>query len=373
MTTEPIPRLDDLATMQSIDKRNMLRIINEVPEQYETAMGIARNMAVEPLSERPNVLFMTGIGDSAVAAEMAAAVLGSVTDAPVVTNRGERIPRCVGEDSLVFVIDYSGKSELTLRNYKEARSRGARVVCITSGGNLSEAANRDGVKIVRILPGQPQRTAIGYLFAPIVVAVEKLGLVTGPTESLSHAVRLMKNVREGFRFESPTSRNLAKRTAEAMYGKMIGIYGAGDYRTAVLSRWKSLLNANSKVLALTGTYPDVTESEISGYEMAGRQCGRFGVILLRDASDRGEIAELMDASKEVLATKFDVVEVELKGATTVEKMLYGSFLGNYVSYYLALLYGVDPMRTDNISHVQSRLAGEEVEGPDQAEEEEQDE
>ena len=40
-------------------------------------------------------------------------------------------------------------------------------------------------------------------------------------------------------------------------------------------------------------------------------------------------------------------------------MIYGAYLGDYVSYYLAILNGVDPMRTENISYVQTRLAGEE--------------
>ena len=32
----------------------------------------------------------------------------------------------------------------------------------------------------------------------------------------------------------------------------------------------------------------------------------------------------------------------MRGATIIEKLLYGVYLGDYVSYYLALLAGVDP-------------------------------
>jgi glucose/mannose-6-phosphate isomerase len=36
-------------------------------------------------------------------------------------------------------------------------------------------------------------------------------------------------------------------------------------------------------------------------------------------------------------------------------------LGDYVSTYLALLYGIDPMPVDAISHVKRRLSGRETE------------
>ena len=358
MTTEPTPTLDDLEQMQSVDRRNMLRLINELPEQYETAMGIARSFAAEPLSTKPNVVFISGVGDSGLAAEMAAAALAEETDVPIVTGHGGRSPECVGEDSLVFVVDYAGKSQLTLRSYKEARLRRARVICVTSGGGLLEAATKDNVKTIRIMPGQPARTAVGYLFAPLVVAIERLGLTAGAAEKLSSAVRLLKNVRETFRFESPTARNLAKQTAQFLCGKMVGVYGSGDYRTAVASRWKNLINANTKTLAFTGVYPDITESEISGWEMAERQCKEFAIVFLRDPADKSDVTDLVDVSTELL-DRFGLVQIEMRGGTTVEKMLYGTYLGDFVSYYLALLYGVDPTRTDNIAYVQARLAGEE--------------
>ncbi|OFX13169.1 MAG: hypothetical protein A2Z18_01335 [Armatimonadetes bacterium RBG_16_58_9] len=208
---------------------------------------------------------------------------------------------------------------------------------------------------------------MGYMFAPLIVAMEKLGLVSGPMEKLSHAVKLMKNVREAFRFENATERNLAKKTAQAIHGKMVAIYGAPDYRRPLVTRWKSQLNATSKVLALANTYPDVTESEISGWELAETLCSDLGVIVLTDKGDRGELAQLMAAAKELL-DRFGVIEIEMRGATSMEKMLYGAYLGDYTSYYLAILNGVDPMRTDNISYVQTRLAGEETPSAEEVQE-----
>lgn len=361
MTSESIPTLDDVARMQSVDKRNMLRLITELPEQCETALGIARSFAIEPPEVKPSGVFITGVGDSGLAADMAAAVLADSAEVPIVSDHGGRLPKHVSDNSLVIVVDYSGNSESELRNLREARQRGAHVVCVTSGRKLLEAAVSEGISTIRIPPGQPERSALGYLFVPLVVAVEKFGLASGQVEKLSHGIKLMKNVREGLRFENPTSRNVAKQIAHKLFGKLVVIYGAPRYRAAVASRWKRQIDANSKGLAFTGAFPDLALSDISGWEFVTNRSGEFGIVLLSDPNDKGEMAKLMAASEEVLS-EFGVVRVDLRGSTVVEKLLYGVYLGDYVSYYLALLYGVNPMVSENVSQVQSRVR----EAPQQA-------
>lgn len=356
MTTEqPRPVLDDLSRIQEVDKRNMLRLVNELPEQYETALGIGRSIVIEPLTTKPNVVFITGIGDSGLAGDMVAAVLGDEVDVPIISDHGGKLPNCVGEETLVLVVDYTGKNPVSLRNYRDAVQRGAHVICVTSGGKLLEAASKDGVKIVKILSGQPTRSAIGYLFVPLVTVIEKCGLVSGQTEKLSYAIKLMKNVREALRFDNPTARNVAKQTAQTLAGKLAIIYGAEGYRSVVAKRWKNQINTNSKALAFASNFPDAVESEISGWEQADKICNNLGFVFLRDTSDKTEAADLMGISKELLE-KYDVVEIEMKGASTMEKLLYGFYVGDYVSYYLALLYEVNPSVTENIAFVESRLA-----------------
>jgi len=343
--------------MQSVDKRNMLRLITELPEQCETALGIARSFSMEPPEVKPAGVFITGVGDSGLAADMAAAVLADSAEVPIVSDHGAKLPKHVGENSLVIVIDYSGKSELQVRNLRNAKQRGAHVLCVTSGSNLLEAALSEGINTIRIPPGQPERSALGYLFVPLVAAVEKIGLATGQVEKLSHAIKLMKNVREGLRFENPTSRNVAKQIAHRLFGKLVVIYGAPRYRAAVANRWKRQIGANSKGLAFIGAFPDLALNDISGWEFVTNRSGEFGIVLLSDPSDKGEMAKLMTASEEVLS-EFGVVRAEMHGSTVMEKLLYGVYLGDYVSYYLALLYGVNPVVTENVSRVQSKVSEE---------------
>lgn len=360
MTTEqPKPVLDDLSRVQEVDKRNMLRLINELPEQCETALGIGRSFKIEPMSTKPNAIFITGIGDSGIAGDMVAAILSDELDIPIVSDHSGQVPKYVGEETLVLVIDYTGKSQTTLRSYKEAVARGAMVICVAGGGKLLETASKDDVRVVKILSGQPARSAIGYLFVSLAAVMEQCGLVTGLIDKLSSAIKLMKNAREALRFDNSAARNIAKQTAQTLAGKLAIIYSAEGFQSIVAKRWKNQINANSKAMAFANSFPDAAESEISGWEQAEKLCGNIGFVFIKDPSDKTEIADLMDISKELLG-KFDIAEIKLKGATSIEKMLYGLYVGDYVSYYLALLYEVNPSVTESIAFIESRIAEQEI-------------
>ncbi|NLN75779.1 MAG: SIS domain-containing protein [Armatimonadetes bacterium] len=356
MATEPIPILDDVVRMQKIDKRNLLRLINELPEQCETALGIANNLALEAFDTTPDNVYITGIGDSATAAVMASTILSEYASIPVITGDGVKLPEYVGENSLVIVMDYTGKSNSALRNMRSAKSRGASVICLSGSGRLMEQAAKDGIGRFTIPPGQPLRTAFGYLLLPIIVTIERLGLVKGEVEKLSHAIKLMKNAREVLRFENPTVRNKAKQIAHRLHGKLPMIYGCCGHLASVARRWKSQICSNSKMLACSGTVLDLLSGDITGYELISRRADEIGIVLLHNPIERSPYAHLVSAVEETL-DQFDVIVADVQGATITEKMFYGLYLGDYVSYYLALLNEVDPLATEYAQSLEAKVVG----------------
>ena len=58
------PILDDPAGMHELDRKNLVRLLNELPEQCETALGIGRSFAMGPVAIKPNVIVFVGVGDS---------------------------------------------------------------------------------------------------------------------------------------------------------------------------------------------------------------------------------------------------------------------------------------------------------------------
>ena len=355
-TQEPLPILDDMARVQSVDRRYMLRLINEMPEQCETALGMGRSLALEDLAEPPNVVLISGGGNSGWGAVSAVAALSPVASGPILAGHSPHVPGYVNEKSLVIAIDYPGNSETTLRAYREAKLRGATVICATTGGALGEAASEDGTKTIKMPGGQPARTALGYILLPVVSALERLGIAPGITEQFQSAIRLTKNVREMLRFEIPTARNLAKQIASALIGRVPVIYAAAGYRIPVANRWINQIGANAKSPAWVGMFPGAIEGSICAWEDCGKSLREATLVFLRDPRDSDtELADVMDVTRDTMVNN-PVLEVEMRGNTSAEKLLYGMYLGDYVSFYLALAYEVDPSVCDSVRTIEMRLA-----------------
>lgn len=345
--------LDDPAKIHAVDLKGMLRQINEFPEQCETALGIARNFEYNYSDFEPKVVYMTGTGDSGTAADMAAAVSENVK-VPVISDHGGGLPSYVDENSLVVVVDYLGSCCLALQNYQDAKARNAEVVCITGGGKLSQAAIADGTKLVRIPTGQAARTAVGYMFVQLLGVLTQYRLTSSAEDIVASAILLLKSTRESMRLEYPASRNIAKQAAEFVFDKVPVVYGASGYRAVLARRWKSQLGANSKRPAFAGIVVDAAAGEISAWEMKGSVRSSFVFIFLREPPDKtGKTCKITDHVTRILGENYAVLELEMKGATTAERLMYGLYLADYASYYIAMLYEVDPTNTEFVKAIES--------------------
>lgn len=345
--------LDDPARVEAVDRRNMLRQINEFPEQCETALGIARSFEDKHTQFEPNVVVMTGVGDCGTAADMAT-VISDKVKIPLVSKHGGYLPSYADERALVLVVDYIGNGFTALQNYKEASARNAEVVCITGGGRLAEVAAADGRRVIKIPSAQLARTAIGYMFIQLLGVMSQYRVSVTATEAVYSAIKLLKGIRESLRFEHPASRNIAKQAAEFLYNKMPVVFGTTGYRSVIARRWKSQLGANAKRPAFSSIMVDAAAAEISAWELAGGNRDGFAFVLLNDPAERNSESEILNArAKQILGDSYAVLELDMKGSTPAEKLLYGMYLADYVSYYLALLYGVDPTPTEFVKAMES--------------------
>ena len=95
--------------------------------------------------------------------------------------------------SLVFAVSFSGDTEETVEAVTEAALAGAKVVAITTGGELARLAEAWEVPLVRIPPGIPQpRTGLGALAIPALAVLEDIGLFPGATAWVHAAVEQLK-------------------------------------------------------------------------------------------------------------------------------------------------------------------------------------
>ena len=354
--------LDDPKLIQSVDPDGMFELIREFPEQCETALRIG--LEFQPKSAPPkfdHVLF-AGMGGSAIAGNMISALLA---DTPVVfaTSREYNVPAWVGPNTLLLAASYSGETEETRSCYEAARRKGAYIVCVGSGGSLSQSSEKDGYAVIRIPGGQPPRSAAGYMFVPMLIALGKLGVTSDWTGGLRSAIVALKATREKLAPGVPESENYAKQLARFAFGKLPIIYGGPGVPFGVAYRWKCQINENAKQHAFCAEFPEMNHNEIEGWDgaiersrKAGAKCDDYAAFMLRSKGEHERVAARMDIlGKEILADA-SPKEVWLEGDTDLLRLMHGFYLVDYVSAYLALLNNADPMKIEYIGLLKQRLS-----------------
>lgn len=361
-------RLDGTMTVKRYDSSDMLGIMLNFPAQCEEAFEIGRSLPLPGEYRDVSKVVVTGMGGSAIGGDLLAAYCAARgAGVPVLTNRHYKLPSFVGEDTLVIAVSFSGNTEETLAAVRDALRRRAKVMAISSGGELVRLCWQRGIPVA-VVPGRrevpagmnpalPPRTAVGYLFVPALAALAELGLVPTFQRELAEAAKLLRTMTGELAPGTPTSRNVAKRIASLLVGRLPVIYSSCELLAPVALRWVTQLNENSKVLAHYALFPEMNHNEIVGWEHPEEILGRSVVVFLRDGKDHPRVALRMDITRELIRKECaEIIEVTSRGSGALARLFSVLYLGDFVSYYLALAQSVDPTPVDRITLLKKQLA-----------------
>lgn len=345
--------LDDAGFASRIDKSGMLRYTEEFPRQCREALALGKEWKVP---EGPvDAIVIAGMGGSAAGGDMLAALAQPRCAVPLVVLRGYEVPGFLGPRTLFVGVSYSGNTEETLAAYALARQRGAKLACLCSGGKLGEMAARDGVPVCAIPGGQPPRSASGYLFLPLLSALAGVGSPAHQPKDEEEALGLLEELSESWGPRTRIQENEPKRLATQAAGKVPVIYGYGLFGPVAL-RWKNQVNENAKVPAFYNVIPEMNHNEIMGWEGLRHGMGQFIVFTLRDKEEGPRIRKRFEVTQSLIQKKAEVCEVWSRGESPLARMLSLSYLGDFFSCYLALLYSTDPTAIDSINLLKQALA-----------------
>ncbi len=348
--------LDDPAVYARLDPSGMGQRLMALPGQLRQAWeaGLALEL---PLDYRQvDKVVVVGMGGSGVGGDLLADLLALESGGPVFSVcRDYRLPPWVDARTLVIASSLSGNTEETLSCFQEAVGRSARVVALSSGGRLREMAQSHHIPFFQVTYSGEARTALGYSFLLPLALVQRLGLVADRARDIDGAVRLVERVGEESGPARSADRNPAKQLALALRGHLPVMYGAG-FLAGVARRWKTQLNENAKTWAFAETLPELNHNAVDGYGLPGDLAPQVFVVLLRSPLLHPETLARYPVTA-VLLERAGVAHkvVEAEGATPLSQMLSTVVLGDWASYYLGILNGVDPSPVAALEEVKRRL------------------
>jgi len=350
--------LDSRALPARLDPEGMRAKIEGFPAQLRAGAGIAAGVvrAIEP--RPPRALVLIGMGGSAIAGDLLRVLADSEGAVPVHVVRHYEPPSWITPEDFLLFSSYSGETEETLSAYGALSRLGCRAAVIAAGGSLVERARSDGLPVALLPAGFPPRAALGYSFSTLAHIAHHLGVLADAGPRLTAAAGATeKKAATAFSPDVLGSRNPAKQIAIGLRGHPIML--VANHRTAepVAWRWKGQLNENSKHLAWVSVLPEMSHNEVDGLVNPRGVIGRIAAVLLRDAADHPRIARRFDWLASYLRRRDIHVEtVKLEGGDPMARILGGVSLGDFVSYYLALLNGTDPSALPGVTALKRALA-----------------
>jgi len=314
----------------------MLGVLDDFPKQCKDALSLPKGITVK--GEVTSIV-VCGMGGSAIGGDLLKLYLSS-SKIPVFVSRDYKVPEFVDEYTLVFTVSYSGNTEETLSSFHDAKKKNAKIIALTTGGELSKLAG----KIIKVPAGLQPRAAIGYLFFPMVGVLYNSNMVDIKNDDLNEMLTLL-NDKENLKTQ-------AQELAKKIQGKTPIIYSS-ELLKPVAYRWQTQINENAKYPAFHSAFPEMNHNEINSVSAMDRN--RFTAILLKDPNDHPRIKKRMEICKQVMERKIDVNEVEVKGSSLLARMFSTIYLGDYTSYYLAMRERVDPTPVQVIEWLKKQL------------------
>lgn len=343
--------LDDLAALKRLDPHNAREALAGFPAQCRAA---ARLRPVPALAVRaPRAVVVAGMGGSAAGGDLVAACAAERAAVPVVVHRGYGLPALAGPDTLVLAASYSGETEEVLSAVDTAIRRGCAVAAITTGGALGALAERHGFPRVTLPGGLMPRMALGYLALPGLALLRDAGVAAADEGEVAEALDVIETLAPELAPERPTDGNEAKRIALAIGPRLAAIYG-GPLTGGVAYRWKTDINENAKAFAFAGAIPEMNHNEIEAWRRPGAP--PLHLVLLRDEAEPAPIRRRFAIVRELVAPAAEgVSEVWTRGRGRLARLLSLAYLGQWTSYYCAILRDVDPWTVPLLDEMKRRM------------------
>ena len=343
--------LDDI---RSLDPSGMMDTIRSFPRHIEDALRIGLSQKLQVKTSGIRAIVVTGLGGSAIGGDLLRCLLADELSIPFIVNRSYELPAFVDASTLVVVSSYSGETEETVAAHREALKRKARVLAVTSGGTTASIARRNGHPCILIPGGFHPRAALAYSFFPILAALSRLGIVRSKARAIGETIAVLDEM-VALNSDVTSSENRALKIASAIHGTIPVIYSS-LHLEAVNLRWRTQISENAKQLAYGNVLPEMNHNEIVGWKALPALQKSLSVVFLADRETHRRVLHRELLTQEALRPRASgVMVVESRGRSRLARTFSLVHMGDWVSFFLAILNREDPSPVRAIDALKANL------------------
>jgi len=350
--------LDDLERFKQIDTQNMIGEIDNLPDQLADAYQLGMKHDLLDWKDFKQVV-VAGMGGSAIGADLLASYCASLSPIPVFVHRDYDLPFFArGQETLVICSSHSGNTEEILSAFEAARKAGCCIVVVCTGGELAKRAKENNIPVWTFDHAGRPNAAVGYSFGLLLAMFQRLGFVPDQAEAMEDAVTSMKKSQDFWKAEVIAAKNPAKRYAGQLMGRWVTIMGSGLLAT-VARRWKGQLNEIAKAGANFESLPEADHNALAGMVNPQDTLNAHTMTMFINSDfDHPRNKLRSDLTRQAFMLEgLNTDAIKARGKTPLAHMWTMILFGDYMAYYLAMWYQVDPTAVHSLVEFKQALGG----------------
>ncbi len=264
--------------------------------------------------------------------------------APIEIVTNYHLPNYVNQDSLVILSSYSGNTEETIASAVSALDKKAKIIGIATGGKLAEVLYGKTLYIIdpKNNPSGQPRMGLGYSIASILGILSKLRFVNTTHDDIQNAINATEKFVKEYGVRVHTNENHAKKLAEKLSRK-VPVLISSEHLIGSAHAFKNQLNENSKTFSMHFEISELNHHLMEGLKYPGNAKQLIHFLFLDSKNYYNRILKRYPITQDVIKQNgFDYDVYKTTSKEKIEEVFEILVLGSYISFYMALLHGIDP-------------------------------
>lgn len=351
--------LDNFEEIKELDTNNVYGSVEELYKQCSHAWEDANKINVPDSYKNINKILMTGMGGSGLGARIIESVYGLELKYPLIRLNDYDLPEWVDDRTLVVCSSFSGTTEETVENAKQAQKLNAKWMAIGTGSDLIDLAKKYQVPYYQIVPtynpSKQPRLAIGYSVIGQLTMVAKTGLINFSNQEIPFLIEAMKKVIETVKISIPTKNNKAKQMAQKLFNKKV-VYVASRHLIGAAHTSKNQMNENSKNFSTIFDIPELNHHLMEGLRFPDSNKKDLVFFFVESDLYPERINKRITITQEIIQkNNIEFVTYKTQAKDHLSQVFEFVQFGGYVNFYLAMLNGLDPAAIPWVDYFKIKL------------------
>lgn len=354
--------LNNLKTYKKLDSSKIAKSIEYLPDQFRQALQDGELVKIPKEYSKINKVVINGMGGSNLGGRIIQACFKDIIKVPILIEPSYLVPALVDQNTLFIMSSYSGTTEETLSIYQELKKRKAKILAITAHGKnnkLEKLMYKDDIPGYVFHPdynpSQQPRMGLGYSVFGTLILLAKSGLLKIKIKDIEDLIANLEIRGRLFRREEPSNINLAKITALKI-NKKIPILVGSEHLVGNLHALRNQINECSKSFCAYLDLPELNHYAMEGLINPVGNKKNLIFIFFDSRLYHKRIQKRSALSKEIVKQNgIEYIDYELQEKTKIGQCFEMLQLGSWISYYLGMLYNVDPVKIPYVDWFKEQL------------------